>query len=193
MPRASLPIVSVALSTANAAAPLPLRQQSQQQQQPRRLPWKPTLPQRPTRGSLTQQLASITSAVEHVTASLTGRAPPSPAQPAVLPQCTLPALQLRVGRVLARRGSPIAMHSDRAEFTFALRGDTEIEVTLWYRDICGSTRASGPSVAIRVRGSDSMRAFSELAAVPWHDFSLTFSSAATASAFVAMVKGGGGP
>ena len=154
----------------------------------RRKPWAPRLCARqPLRGTLSQQLASITAAAEGVTASLQGRAPQQAQQ--VLGAClsTLPALQLRVGRVLARRGAPVCCYSDHASFVFALGAASEVDMTMFFADIRDSTRASGPSVSFRVRAGSNMRAFGEQH-VAAHSVTLTFPSAATASAFVAAVK-----
>ena len=161
-----------------------------------RAAFRPHLQERASckRGTLAEQLAGITSCLDGVTCSLLKRAAPPPPhrQEADAPGArllTIPALQMRVGRVVARRGAPVALHCDRATFTFAHR-ETEVAMTMWFKDIAPCVRVSGPAVTFRVRG-DNMRAFEEGTAVTNHCVTLTFSDASAATRFVAAVKGSG--
>lgn len=78
---------------------------------------------------------------------------------------------------------------DRAEFVFA-HGICEVSMTMYFRDIAASVRASGPSVSFRVKGGANMVAFKGDydESNTSHCIQLTFHSSAVAATLLQHVK-----
>jgi len=155
----------------------------------------PSPPKPSPRGTLSEQLASITRVVEGVTAGLQGRcSTPGVSEgergksSGAASMVVLPALHLRVGRVTSRRGAPVHLLGDRCEFVFALGGSCEVSMTMYFRDIAPSTHASGSSVSFRVRGGENMAAFKGDYDEKVHSITLTFHAPFVAREFCKAVR-----
>lgn len=142
------------------------------------------------RGTLREQLENATRGAEDVlkiyrpaSATTCGLTASAPTRDACV---VISAIELRVGRLLSREGTPICFDNDAARYVFRASG-VEVAMTMRFADIAASARVQNATLIFKVGHMPAFRNDYN-AANAQHVVAITFPSAAVAAKALALVR-----
>jgi len=147
---APLPAIVRSLSSSSTLVHIPASashdhdHQQQQQQQPQQQQGQPSPNSRPTRPSLSEQLAAIGSKAEALTQDIRQKAGLPTDVDGDQPLFVVPTRALVVGTLSCRFPSPARFYRDRIEYTFHHPFEAlEVEMRLYYKDLLQPAMVGG--------------------------------------------------